>query len=73
MEDEKVYDEPSRVCAEEGDVIVDGPDGVAISLTPAAAIETSNRLFQAGVAARGQRIARGTTEEPAAPPESGED
>lgn len=57
MED-KVYDEPSTVEAEDGEVHVEGPDGVAVSLTPGAAIETSERLFMGGVKAQGQRVAK---------------
>ena len=56
MSDSKVHDEPSRVAAEDGTVIVDGPDGVAVSLTPEAAIETSDRLLQAGTHAHGQNL-----------------
>ena len=52
----RVYDEPSHVAAEEGEVIVDGPDGVAVSLTPEAAAETSERLMEGAVEAHGQRI-----------------
>ena len=58
MNHEKSYDEPSEVSAEAGEVIVDGPDGVAVSLTPDAAVETSDRLLNAGLTARGQQIAR---------------
>jgi hypothetical protein len=57
MSHEKTWDEPSDVGAEEGEVIVDGPDGVAVSLTPDAALETSDRLLKGGLAARGQQIA----------------
>ena len=53
---DKTYDEPSSVEAEDGDVVVDGPDGVAVSLTPEAAIETSDRLLEAGLTAQGQRV-----------------
>jgi hypothetical protein len=41
---QKVHDKPSSVSGEAGEVMVDGPDGVAVSLTPAAARETSARL-----------------------------
>ena len=51
---DKVEHEPSQVTADDGSVIVDGPDGVAVTLTPDAAIETSERLFEAGVIATGQ-------------------
>lgn len=47
---------PSNVVAEEGEVVMDGPDGLAVSLTPDAAIETSERLLKAGIEARGQRV-----------------
>lgn len=57
MNHEKTWDEPSEVAAEEGEVFVDGPDGVAVSLTPDAAVETSDRLLKGGLAARGQQIA----------------
>jgi hypothetical protein len=53
--DGKIHDTPSEVSAEEGEVIVDGPDGVAVSLTPDAAIETSERLRHGGKAARDQQ------------------
>jgi hypothetical protein len=57
MTSAKPWDEPSEVNAEEGEVIVDGPDAVAVSLTPEAALETSDRLLKGGLAARGQQIA----------------
>jgi hypothetical protein len=57
MED-KVYNEPSKVEAEGGNVVVDGPDGVAVRLTPDAAVETSDRLLWGAAEAQGQRVAR---------------
>jgi hypothetical protein len=56
--DDKVYTEPSKVEAEDGNVIVDGPDGVALRLTPDAAIETSDRLLWGAAEAQGQRVAK---------------
>lgn len=56
MENAKTHDTPSEVGAEDGHVIVDGPDGVAVTLTPAAAVETSDRLLAAGVTAHGQNL-----------------
>ena len=53
--DNRIHNEPSDVSAEEGTVMVDGPDGVAVSLTPEAAEETSSRLEDKAVVARGQR------------------
>ena len=51
----KAHDEASKVEADRGEVVVDGPDGVAVSLTPDAAIETSERLMDKGLTAAGQR------------------
>lgn len=59
----QTYDTPSDVAAEQGEVIVDGPDGVAVSLTPEAAAETSDRLLHAANHAAGQRLATRMTEE----------
>ena len=52
----RTYDTPSRVSAEEGDVVVAGPDGVDVALTPDAAIETSERLLDRAAEAQGQRV-----------------
>ncbi len=49
-----VFTEPSEVDAEQGDVIVEGPDGVAVTLTPDAAEETARRLSAAAAKARSQ-------------------
>jgi hypothetical protein len=54
MESVQAYAEPSEVSAEQGKVIVEGPDGVAITLTPDAAEETGRRLVFAASQARGQ-------------------
>jgi hypothetical protein len=55
MEDREIFAQPSTVTAEEGDVLVKGPDAVDIALTPEAAEETSNRLLEGSMKARGQR------------------
>jgi hypothetical protein len=55
MTDKQVYEAPSSVTAEEGDVLVKGPDAVDVALTPEAAEETSNRLLEGSMKARGQR------------------
>lgn len=55
--DNKLHDEASNVTAEEGQVMVDGPDGVAVSMTPDAAAETSDRLLHGAAEAQGQVIA----------------
>lgn len=54
---DKPHDDPSDVAAENGEVLVNGPDGVAVSLTPDAAAETSDRLLFNAAKARGQQIA----------------
>ncbi|EZP57356.1 MULTISPECIES: hypothetical protein [Sphingomonas] len=38
------YSQPSSVTHDQGEIIVDGPDGVAVSLTPEAALITAGRL-----------------------------
>jgi hypothetical protein len=55
MSDEPdLYDEATKVTAKKGEVILDGPDGVDVKLTPDAARETSNRLWDAAAKAKGQ-------------------
>ena len=55
MTDKKIYEQPSSVTAKDGEVLVDGPDGVDVGLTPEAAEETSQRLLEQSMKARGQR------------------
>lgn len=55
MNRSRVYDDPSEVTAEDGEVMVDGPDGVSVSLTPEAAEEIARRLIAAAAEARAQR------------------
>ena len=55
---EKPNAEPSEVTAQDGSVIMDGPDGVEVALTPDAAEETSERLHIASIEARGQQLER---------------
>lgn len=50
-----VYSDPSSVSAVDGDVLVVGPDAVDIAMTPDAAEETSERLSDQAIKARGQR------------------
>ena len=51
----EIHDEPSDVDAVDGIVVVKGPDAVDVRLTPAAAEETSHRLLEGAMKARGQR------------------
>ena len=53
--DKEIHDVPSQVVADDGNVSVEGPDGVSVCFTPDAAEETSNRLFDAAAEAGGQR------------------
>jgi hypothetical protein len=62
----KPHATPSDVTAEEGEVQVDGPDGVAVSFTPDAAVETSERLFRGAAEAQGQKIRREARAKPPA-------
>jgi hypothetical protein len=54
----KVHDQASKTAAESGEVQVDGPDGVAVSLTPDAALTTADRLTDAAGEAQGQRLTK---------------
>ena len=56
MSDRKIYHQPSLVTAVDGDVLVKGPDHVDVILSPEAAEETSNRLLEGSMKARGQRL-----------------
>lgn len=52
----EVYDKATNVAAEDGAVVLDGPDGVAVSMTPDAAEETSDRLLKGALDAHGQNV-----------------
>ena len=54
MNSTRVHFEPSEVTAEQGEVMMDGPDGVSVSLHPDAAEETARRLLAAASEARAQ-------------------
>ena len=53
--DSDIYDEAGNVDADEGNVHLKGPDAVDVKLTPNAAEETSERLLEGSLKARGQR------------------
>jgi membrane peptidoglycan carboxypeptidase len=52
----ELFDEATKVTAKHGDVVLDGPDGVDVALTPDAALTTSDRLLDAAAEARGQQV-----------------
>lgn len=58
MQSRTIHNQPSSVTAEDGDVLVKGPDDVDVGLSPEAAEETSNRLLEGSMKARGQRHLR---------------
>lgn len=54
MTTKHIYSKASDVTAKQGVVNVDGPDAVDVGLTPDAALETSERLLEGAMTARGQ-------------------
>ena len=56
MSEAEIYDEPTNVDAKDGTVILKGPDAVDVRMTPDAAEETSERLLEGAMKARGQRF-----------------
>ena len=52
------HKQPGQVTAEEGEVNLDGPDGIAASFTPDAAEETGRRLMDGASVARDQMRSR---------------
>jgi hypothetical protein len=64
MPKDEVYSDPSDVKAVEGNVDVDGPDAVDVTMTPEAAEETSERLLGQALKARGQRRMKNNPHQP---------
>jgi hypothetical protein len=54
MEPIAAHGQASDVVAEEGNIIIEGPDGVAVTMSPDAAEETARRLLRAVSEARGE-------------------
>ncbi|MDQ2879504.1 MAG: hypothetical protein M3R41_10575 [Pseudomonadota bacterium] len=50
----QAHDTPTHATAEEGEVMLDGPDGVAVSLTPDAAHRSAKAIAEAASAAASQ-------------------
>lgn len=55
MGSKELFDEATEIKAVNGEVELDGPDGVDVALTPEAAEETADRMFRASAEAAGQR------------------
>ena len=53
------FDRAGVASAEEGTVVLDGPDGIAITLTAEAALQTGRSLMEAAEEARLQIVRRG--------------
>ena len=64
MTDKKVYDEATEVTAEDGEVVLDGPDGVDVRVTPEAAEATADNLWAGAVKATGQRRLKSISHRP---------
>ena len=58
MPSRAAYDEPTKVSSVDGEVVLDGPDGVGLSMTPEAAEETGKRLLDAAREAKEQVLRR---------------
>ena len=64
MHDDKTYDEATEVSAEDGEVILDGPDGVDVKITPEAAEQTADNLIVGAAKAAGQRRLKNLPHQP---------
>lgn len=54
-ETSELFDEATKVSAKNGEIILDGPDGVDVKLTPEAAREASTRFWDGAAKAKSQR------------------
>lgn len=61
-------DQPGQATAHDGVVLLDGPMGVAITLTPKAARQTGANLQSAADLAEGAVAPDASTDRPVAPP-----
>ncbi len=55
MSDKPLYDDATKVSTNKGRVVLDGPDGVDVEITPEAALETAERLTTNAAQAAGER------------------
>ena len=61
---DKLYDEATEVTAKDGEVILDGPDGVDVKITPEAAEKTADNLIDGAVMALGQQRMKNISHRP---------
>ncbi len=54
----EAHDTPTTVTSVDGEVVLDGPDGLGLSMTPAAAKETGKRLVKGAAEAKRNRRKR---------------
>jgi hypothetical protein len=50
----ETHSKPTEVTSEDGRVLLDGPDGVDVAMTPEAALETGGRLIDEAAKAAGE-------------------
>ena len=55
----KAHDVPTKVTVEEGEIMLDGPDGLAVSFTPAAASKSASAIAAAVREARSSKAKAG--------------
>lgn len=67
MSPKEPYDEPTQVTAIDGEVVLDGPDGIGVSMTSDAAEETGRRLKAGAEVARDQLSGPSSCDNPAQP------
>ena len=60
----KPCEEPGKASVEDGVVLLDGPDGVAVAMTAEAAELTADSLHEAAALARGEAAAPPGTNKP---------
>jgi hypothetical protein len=56
MPDDDTYDEATEVTGKDDQVILDGPDGVDVKVTPEAAEQTADNLIEGAVMARASAV-----------------
>jgi hypothetical protein len=59
MSNNEPYNEASKTNAVDGEVVIQGPDSVGVSVTPSAAEKTAQRLIRTARTARAQLIRKG--------------